>query len=72
MSAIEQIQKTIQALPLEQRVFLAESLPPLGEEMSEAEEMAEVERREKEIQTGKVQPLSDAELWERIESDRAR
>ena len=55
------------ALPLEQRVFLAESLlgslPPVGQEMTETEEMAEVERREKEIESGQVQPLSEAEFW---------
>ena len=56
MSAIEEIEKKVLALPLEQRVFLAESLleslPPLGEEVTEAEEMAEVERREKGIESG--------------------
>ena len=66
MSAIEEIEKKVLALPLEQRVFLAESLveslPPLGEEMTEDEEMAEVERREKGIESGQAQPLSDAEF----------
>ena len=41
MSAIEEIQRTVLALPLEQRVFLAESLlqslPPLADEMSEVD-----------------------------------
>jgi len=73
MSAIEEIEKKVLALPLEQRVFLAESLleslPPLGEEMTEAEEMAEVERREKGIESGQAQPLSDAELWRNVEAD---
>src|SRR5207247_5576167 len=76
MSAIEQIKKTVLALPLDQRVFLAESLleslPPLREEMSEAEEMAEVERREKELETGEVKHLNDTDLWRRIEADRKR
>ncbi|MBN2507219.1 MAG: hypothetical protein JXQ71_11040 [Verrucomicrobia bacterium] len=39
MSAIEQIEKTVSALPVEQRVLLAQSLldslPPLGEKWSE-------------------------------------
>ena len=64
------------ALPVEQRVLLAESLlkslPPAGEEWSEAEEMAEVERREREIENGQVQPLKDAEFWSRVEAGRKR
>ncbi len=60
------------ALPLDQRVHLAESLlaslPPAGGEITEAEEMAEVERREMEIESGKAQPLSEAEFWRRIEA----
>jgi putative addiction module component (TIGR02574 family) len=74
MSAIEEIEKRVLALPLAQRVFLAESLlgslPPAAEEMTEAEEMAEVERREREIESGQVRPLSEAEFWRRIETDR--
>jgi putative addiction module component (TIGR02574 family) len=73
MSAIEEIEKRILALPLDQRVFLAESLlgsfPPFGEDMTEAEEMAEVERRELEIESGQVQPLSEAEFWRKVEAD---
>jgi hypothetical protein len=34
-----------------------------------AEEMAEAERREKQIQTGQVQALPDAEFWRAIEAD---
>jgi putative addiction module component (TIGR02574 family) len=75
MLAIEEIQQQVLALPIEQRVFLAESLlaslPPIGEEMTEAEEMAEVERREMEIQRGQVQPLSEVEFWRRVEAMRA-
>ena len=71
MSAIEEMEKRVLALPLEQRVFLAESLlgslPPIGKEMTEAEEMAEVERREMEIESGQVQPLSEAEFWKSVE-----
>ena len=73
MSAIEAIEKRILALPLQQRVFLAESLlgslPPVGEVMTEADELAEVERRELEIESGQVQPLSEVELWRRLEAD---
>lgn len=74
MLAIEEIEKRVLGLPLAQRVFLAESLlgslPPAAEEMTEAEEMAEVERREREIESGQVRPLSEAEFWRRIETDR--
>ena len=74
MSAIEEIEKRVLALPLAQRVFLAESLlgslPPAADEMTETEEMAEVERREKEIEIGKVRPLSDVEFWCGVEADR--
>ena len=70
MSAIEEIQRQVLALPLEQRVFLAESLlesvPSLGDEMSEAQEMAEVERREMEIESGTTLPLSEGEFWHKV------
>ena len=76
MSAIEEIEKTLLALPLAQRVVLAESLldslPPTGEVWSEAEELAEVERREREIESGQVRPLPEAEFWSRVEAGRKR
>jgi putative addiction module component (TIGR02574 family) len=72
MSAIREIAKRVLALPLDQRIFLAESLleslPPAGAEMTEAEEMAEVERREMEIESGQAQPLGEAEFWRRVEA----
>ena len=76
MSAIQEIEKTVLALPVEQRVALAESLlsslPPASEVWSEAEELAEVERREREIESGQVQPLPEAEFWRHIEAGRKR
>jgi hypothetical protein len=33
------------------------------------EEMAEVEKREREIENGQAKPLSDAEFWREVESD---
>jgi len=76
MSAIEEIEKAVLALPVEQRALLAESLlgslPPVGEVWSEAEELAEVERREREIESGQVQPLNEAEFWRRVEAGRKR
>ncbi len=76
MSALQQIEKAVLALPVEQRALLAESLlgslPPLGDEISEAEELAEAERRDREIESGQVQPLNDAEFWRRVEDRRKR
>jgi len=73
MVAIEEIEKKLLALPLEHRVFLAESLlasvPFPGKDLTEAEEMAEVERREREIETGQLQPLTDEDFWREIELD---
>ncbi len=73
MVAIEQIEQKLLALPLKHRVFLAESLlasvPPVDREMTETEEAAEVERREREIETGQVLPLTEAEFWRRVEAD---
>jgi putative addiction module component (TIGR02574 family) len=76
MSAIEEIEKTVLALPVEQRATLAatllDSLPPLRETWPEDEELAEVERREHEIESGAVQPLTETEFWSRVESSRKR
>ena len=76
MSAIREIQNTVLALPLEQRVLLAEllldSLPPWDESRSEADDIAEAQRRECEIETGHVQPVCEAEFWRRVEAIRAR
>ncbi len=73
MVAIEEIEQKLLALPLKHRVFLAESLlasvPGAAQEMTEAEEMAEVERREREIETGQVRPLTDLEFWRQVEAD---
>jgi putative addiction module component (TIGR02574 family) len=64
------------ALPVAQRALLAESLlsslPPLPEDWSEAMEMEEVERREREIETGKVQPVGEEELLRRVEARRKK
>jgi hypothetical protein len=73
MSAIEEMEKRVLALPVKQRALLAESLlsslPPMGEEISEAEELAEAQRREREIESGQVRPLSESEFWKSISSD---
>jgi putative addiction module component (TIGR02574 family) len=70
MSAIQEMEKKLLALPAEERVLLAESLldslPPAGEVWSEWEDLAEVERRERQIENGEVQPLPEAEFWRRV------
>ena len=76
MSAIAEIERTVLALPVEQRVSLVEtilgSLPTADEEWSENEEMAEVERRERQIENGQAKPLSESEFWRSIEAGRTR
>lgn len=73
MVAIEEIEQKLLALPLKQRVFLAESLlasvPLTGNDMTEEEELAEVDRREREIETGQVRALTDEEFWREVEAD---
>ena len=73
MVAIEEIEKRLLALPLIHRVFLAESLlaslHPSDKEMTLEEELAEVERRESEIESGQLRPLGDAEFWREVEAD---
>jgi hypothetical protein len=70
MSAIQEMEKTLLALPAEQRVLLTESLldslPPVGEVWSEAEDIVEVECRERQIESGEVQPLAEDEFWRRV------
>jgi len=76
MSAIAEIEKQVLALSIGQRVLLAEvildSLPRAMEEFSEAAEIAEAERRDREIETGQVQPLSEADFWRRVDANRNR
>jgi len=71
--AIEEIERKLLALPLKDRVFLAESLlasvPGPDQAMTKEQEMAEVQRREKEIETGQVRALTDAEFWREVEAD---
>jgi len=73
---MEEIKQRALTLSLEERVELAESLlgslPPLGEEWSEAEELAEAERRERELETGQAQALNDREFWQSVESRRRK
>ncbi|HEX5219499.1 MAG TPA: addiction module protein [Verrucomicrobiae bacterium] len=76
MAAVEEIKKQALALGVKERVQLAESLlgslPPAGEEWSEADELAEAERRDREIETGHAQALHDGEFWQRVEARRRK
>lgn len=71
MSAIKDIERAALVLPIEQRVKLAESLPeslsPASGEWSEAEELAEVERRERQIERGESHPILGKEFWQRVD-----
>jgi hypothetical protein len=64
MTAVDEIKKQVLALGLKDRASLAEfllsSLPPVPEECSEADELAEADR------------LQDAEFWQRIETRRQK
>lgn len=76
MLAIEEIERAVLALPARQRAALAEallgSLPPPAEEWSEADELAEAERRDREIDSGRVQALNEDEFERRVEANRRR
>ena len=76
MTAVEDIRKQALALAIKDRASLAESLldslPPVSEEWSEAEELAEAERRDHELETGQVQALHDGEFWQRIDARRQK
>ena len=76
MTAVDEIKRQALALGLKERALLAESLfnslPPVPADWSEAEELAEAERREREIESGQVQALHDGEFWERIEARRRK
>ena len=73
MVAIEEIERKLLALPLKHRVFLAESLlasvSPATPDMTEEEEIAEAERREREIETGRIRSLTNVEFWRQVEAD---
>ena len=76
VTTFDELRREALALSVEQRVLLAESLlgslPPPGLPSEEAEELAEAERREQEIQSGRVQPISEVELLKRVQSKRTR
>jgi putative addiction module component (TIGR02574 family) len=76
MSDLKDIEQVVLALPVQQRVQLAESLldslPPADKDWSEAELLVEVERRERQIESGEVQAVSEDRFWEKVEARRKR
>jgi hypothetical protein len=76
MSGIAEIEKAVLALPAEQRAALIkallDSLPPASEDWTEADELVEIERRELQIESEQVKPLSEREFWQRVEAARKR
>jgi putative addiction module component (TIGR02574 family) len=75
MSAIKDIEQVVLALPLDQRVHLAESLLESLESSdtsSEADLLAEVERREHQIESGEVKSIPERQFWEKVEARRKR
>jgi len=71
--SIEQIAAEALRLPVRQRAFLAESLweslaDPYesAEEKSEAEALALAVERDRQIESGEVQPVSHAEMMARL------
>ncbi len=74
MTEISEIEKAVLNLPIGQRVWLAQSLldslPLTSEDLSEAAEIEEAERREREIDNGHAQPINEAELWRRVAAHR--
>lgn len=76
MNALDEIKQQALGLGVKERALLAESLlsslPPVTEEWTEAEELAEAERREHEMETGQAQALHDGEFWQRVEDRRQK
>jgi putative addiction module component (TIGR02574 family) len=76
MAAVEEIKKQALALGVKERIQLAESLlrslPPVAREWSEAEDLAEAERRDHEIETNRAQALHDGEFWQRVDARRQK
>ena len=71
MVGIKDIERKLLLLPVKQQVFLAESLldsvASPENQMTEGEELAEVARREEDLEAGRVQPLNDADFWRAVD-----
>ena len=73
--SISEIQRAVSDLPEVERgtlaAWLLDSLPPHSHEDASAEGIAEAARRRKELDSGRVRPLSSDEFWASIEGLRA-
>jgi hypothetical protein len=69
---LSQIQQEVVALPERQRIdllrTLLDTLPPAGTDVSDEE----VAKREREMESGQVQPLSHEEFVRRVQAERGR
>ena len=69
---LRQIQREAVALPERERIDLVrtllDTLPPAGTDVSDEE----VAARERELESGEVQPLSHAEFVRRVKENRGR
>lgn len=69
---LAQLERELLALPDRERASLAalllDSLPPEGTDVSDDE----VDRREHQLDSGEVQPISHEELLRRVRSERGR
>jgi len=76
MTSVEEIKRQALALGLKEPVQLAESLlsslPPTAGEWSEVEDLAEAERRDREVETGQAQALHDGDFRRRVEVRRRK
>lgn len=67
MSTLQEIEAAVLRLPDRDRLQLADkilgSLPPPPVPAEAAEILAEAIRRDAELESGKVKPLSEAEFW---------
>ena len=74
MTEVAEIERAALQLPLGQRLSLAQSLldslPLASEDVSEEAELAEAERRDREIESGQARAINEAELWRRVASGR--
>ncbi|MBL9201590.1 MAG: addiction module protein [Opitutaceae bacterium] len=74
MSLLKELEVAVLRLPAKDRVRLADRLlgtlpAPLGQ--SPAAILAEAERRDDEIENGKVRPLTEQEFWAGVRRRRA-
>ena len=76
MTSFDKLQKEALALSLQQRAMLAESLlkslPPPDSLSADSDELEEEHRRNDEIESGQVQPISQTELFEHVRAKRRR